>query len=279
MQTTTKIKKSTFHQWSKLRKTTLFAGIAILILIFISTLWRWSITSNEIINALDKLNSEEKSKLVENKLAPAVLPSFWAITGTFTWISNLSIGIGLILFAIYPKNWIAQRGLFLVNTYITITFIVFWTLIFPVSLKDFKADKFITSTIVHFVNPLICFIFVILNRKNIQITRTTIWLSSTVMLAYWFFALFLFFLGEPVLNALEIKDPKPSTYKQIALVVYDFLNFKQPLFYKGGNLGIIILLNLVIFIVGFFLTPALGFAWKYALKVPYDTKTESWNVQ
>ncbi|MFV8483751.1 MAGa3780 family membrane protein [Mycoplasma sp. Z473B] len=279
MQKIIQIKKSTFHQWNNLRKATLLAGITILILIFIATLWRWAITSNDIIGIIDKFSPEEKAKLISEKAVPAVLPSFWAITGTFTWISNLAIGIGLILYAIYPKSWIAQRALFLVNTYITITFIVFWTLIFPVSIKNFQAQRFINSTIVHFLNPLICFIFVFLNRKNIQITKATIWLSSIVLVAYWFFALFLFFLGQPVLNALEVNNPAPSLYKQLALVVYDFLNFKHPLFYKGHNTAVIVLLNLVIFIVGFLLTPGIGFAWKYILKVPYDKVTESWNIQ
>ncbi|MFV8401228.1 MAGa3780 family membrane protein [Mycoplasma sp. 005V] len=279
MQKTIQIKKSTFHQWNNLRKATLFAGITILILIFIATLWRWAITTNDIVTIIDKFSSEEKAKLVSEKAVPAVLPSFWAITGTFTWISNLAIGIGLILYAIYPKNWIAQRALFLVNTYITITFVVFWTLIFPVSIKHFEAERFINSVIVHFLNPLICFIFVILNRKNIQITKTTIWLSSVVLVAYWFFALFLFFLGQPVLNALDIQNPTPDIYKELSLVVYDFLNFKHPLFYKGDNVAMIVFLNFVIFVVGFLLTPAIGFGWKYALKIPYDKVTESWNVQ
>ncbi|MFV8478973.1 MAGa3780 family membrane protein [Mycoplasma sp. VS428] len=279
MQKTIEIKKSTFHQWTKLRKATLFAGIAILVLIFIATLWRWAITANDIVSIIDKFSPEEKAKLVAEKAVPAVLPSFWAITGTFTWISNLAIGIGLILFAIYPKSWIAQRALFLVNTYITITFVVFWTLIFPVSIKYFQAQRFINSAIVHFLNPLICFIFVILNRKNIQVTKTTIWLSSIVLVAYWFFALFLFFLGQPVLDALEVQNPGPDLYKQLALVVYDFLNFKHPLFYKGDSVTVVVLLNLVIFIVGFLLTPGIGFAWKYALKIPYDKVTESWNIQ
>ncbi|SJZ48696.1 MAGa3780 family membrane protein [Mycoplasmopsis verecunda] len=276
------IKKTTFHTWSNLRKATLYAGIAILLLVFITTLWRWGIITHQIQNALSKMTETEKQHMLDNGLNPVILPNFWAITGTFTWISNLAIGIALILFAIYPKSWLAQRGLFLANTYITITFIVFWTLIFPASLKNFHPNLFFNSFVVHFLNPFICMIFVFLNRKNLSITKATIWLSSVVMVAYWFFALLLFFIGEPIYNDFTnglTNTKNINLYKQMGLVVYDFLNFKQPLFYKGGNIVIVIVLNLVIFVVGFFLTPALGFGWKYGLKIKYDTVTKSWDVR
>ncbi|WLP85379.1 MAGa3780 family membrane protein [Mycoplasma seminis] len=271
-------RKTTFHTWDKLRKATLYAGICVILLIFIATLWKWGIISNKMQESIAKLSEQEKEVLIKTDNMPKILPNFWSVTGTFTWISNLTVGITLVLFAIYPKHWLHQRALFLANTYITITFIVFWTLIFPASFKHFEADVFFDSLIVHFINPLICFVFVILNRKKIQVTKLTIWLASVVMVAYWAFALIVFFIGEPIANQFATVAGVKNIYDAGKLVVYKFLNFRQPLFYKGSSTGIVVLLNFVIFVVGFFLTPGLGFAWKYALKIKYDTTTQPWKV-
>ncbi|QCZ36899.1 MAGa3780 family membrane protein [Mycoplasma nasistruthionis] len=284
-------KHYTFNSWSKLRKATLFAGVAVILLVFITTVWRWQIVSSEMYNNIAKLTLEDKKLLLEKGFTPNILANFWNVTLTFTWLSNLFVGMALILFAIYPKNWIAQRALFLANVYITITFIVFWALIFPFEVTG-DIQRFITSSLVHFVNPVICFVFVILNRKNISVTKLTIWLSTIVMITYWAFALVTFLSGNKNVEAFKvgldgsiIRDTKTvelakiNLYKEMNLTIYSFLNFKHPLFYKGDNLGLVIGLNIALFIGGFLLTPGLGFAWKYGLKVKYDTATKPWEIQ
>ncbi|TNK96581.1 hypothetical protein C4M98_02765, partial [Mycoplasmopsis pullorum] len=105
--------KYPFFQWTKLRKATLFAGIAVLVLVMIVTIYYFFHERDLFAKRLAQIDDATLNQLYKNQLLPNMLARFWRRTLTFTWLSNLFLGIALILFAIYPRNWIAQRAIFL----------------------------------------------------------------------------------------------------------------------------------------------------------------------
>ncbi|MEE3928629.1 hypothetical protein V2E24_03515 [Mycoplasmopsis ciconiae] len=278
------------HKWNTKRKMTLFGGITIVLILFISTIWIFDIYAKELNSALDDISKDKSLKIAFESFynagyRPSLLGLFWKITSTFTWISNLALGISLILYAIYPKNWIAQRAIFLTNVYITITFLVFWTLIFPtrISQKTFPWQKFIVDALTHLINPIIGFVFLIINRKNIKITRLTIILSNIVIICYFVFALIVFFIGEQVVQkAQEILGQnirEKNVHHAFNNTIYKFLNFRKPLFYSGNSLVVKISLNIVVFILASSLTPFIGYIWYKTLKLKKDMVTKPYMVE
>lgn len=259
--------KYPFFQWTKLRKATLFAGIAVLVLVMIVTIYYFFHERDLFAKRLAQIDDATLNQLYKNQLLPNMLARFWRRTLTFTWLSNLFLGIALILFAIYPRNWIAQRAIFLAVVYITITFFVFWGLIFPESIKRFQFLNFVMTSIVHFVNPLIGFVFLILIRKNIKVTELTIWLSCITLLAYYFFALIAYFVGDSMINDLSNRlgtsnNQDLKLHRELDLVIYGFLNFRSPLFLKPAKTYVSVIINIAIVVVGLLTPPLIGICWQ-----------------
>jgi len=67
-------------------------------------------------------------------------------------------------------------------------------------------------------------------------------------------AMIMFFIGKQIMikNVPTFKDQ----YSKYNVVVYAFLNFEKPLFYKGGKIAVIVILDLLMFLLGAFLAPA-----------------------
>ncbi|TNK83067.1 hypothetical protein C4M96_03850 [Mycoplasmopsis pullorum] len=276
--------KYPFFQWTKLRKATLFAGIAVLVLVMIVTIFYFFYERDLFAKRLAQIDDATLNQLYKNQLLPNMLARFWRRTLTFTWLSNLFLGIALILFAIYPRNWIAQRAIFLAVVYITITFFVFWGLIFPESIKRFQFLNFVMTSIVHFINPLIGFVFLILIRKNIKVTELTIWLSCITLLAYYFFALISYFVGDSMINDLSNRlgtsnNQDLKLHRELDLVIYGFLNFRSPLFLKPTKTYVSVIINIAIVVVGLLTPPLIGICWQKACRIKYDNVTKAYDVK
>ncbi|QNM93623.1 hypothetical protein H9M94_03450 [Mycoplasma sp. Pen4] len=267
-------KNSLFHDWDRKRKMAFWAGIAILVIIVLCTIWTWIIYNyDELIPALKYTNNS-------SHFGQPVYARYWAVTYTFTWMSNIFLAFALILYAIWPKNWITQRMLFLATIYITITMLIFWALVFPSVFKGEPAQKIIVSTFVHFVTPIIAYVAFVKNRKEIEISKKVIWYSSIALFIYWLFALVLFLVSIPYLNEVFkdtskewLNSPEGKEYyKYIRPYIYPFLDFSRPLFVKTDNNALKVLLNMAIVVIGFFIPPFLGYVWKWSCKLQYAVK-------
>ncbi|MBN3534401.1 MAGa3780 family membrane protein [Mycoplasma procyoni] len=179
----------------------------------------------------------------------------------FTYQSNFLLGTALVCFGLYNNEWI-KKALFGTVTLITITFIIYWTLIAFTS--DWKnVYQSINSLITHAINPILGFIILILVRKQITINNKVLFYIGLYVFLYFVFMLVLYF----------------STYAYYkgtlneGVVVYTFGNFLKPFFYKGGNIGVVVVLDILMFVLAFAIPLGLSLFWKAVLRIKYDKET------
>ncbi|WP_406613554.1 MAGa3780 family membrane protein [Mycoplasma corogypsi] len=274
--------KLPYHFWDKKRKITLILGVIYLLLMFAATLMVWIVDKINYVKVLEGLEPDKIKFLYENNLLQKPLNTFWGTTFTFTWISNIAMGIVIILFAIYPTKWQMQRAMFLVTVYISITFLVFWALIFVPALINRTIDplRFIPSVMVHFVTPVLGIATFIYNRKAVSISKWAMFLSFIPLLAYYFFAMIVYFISDDYVNLFsQFASEKSAFYRKLGVVIYPFLNFRQPFFYTGGNIFAVITLNLVLFVAFILLTIGISFFWYKVCKVQLDRQNKAWDVR
>ncbi len=123
----------------------------------------------------------------------------------FTTQSNIAIGIVCLVFAILDvatqgKTVAVPRWLnilkFACTVAITLTFIVFWTVLAPVEFADYpqylaSADNILCHTLV----PLCAIADWLLNSQNFLHKKGDFWWSVTLPLAYFIFAVVVSFTG------------------------------------------------------------------------------------
>lgn len=262
--------KEKYNSFTKMQKIVFLIALMTLFVLIASTLINWHIISSKAIQKINLLQADERKFLLNSELhGIKALGMFWRTNLTFTWLSNTFLVIALFIYAFHPKNYIVKQVLFLAIVYITITFVVYWTLIFGPDLKKFTPLYFFNTFIIHAVNPILGFVVWIMNRKELEVSRKTIYLSLITMVCYYFFALITFFMALPIHNELQnvqLKENATLT-KELDMTIYGFLNFTHPLFYKGTNTFVIALLNIVIFVFGSVLTPLIGIFWTKAFRV------------
>ncbi|MBN0919544.1 MAGa3780 family membrane protein [[Mycoplasma] gypis] len=220
------------------------------IILIVATLWTFDVIINRQLQLV-----------AENKMPHAVvISSFTRFLFSFTWISNLVAVIAYFIFFFKKENKTAQKLAFVATTLITITFLVYWALIFPDSIKRHSnVPKLINSTLLHLVNPVIAIFLLFFNKKDIFIDKKTAWLTFLPIVAYYLFALSMYFIG---LKAMEGVEETSQNFINYDLVIYSFLNFKHPLFYYGDKTILVIILNLVMVLIAFLLAPGIAFLYK-----------------
>ncbi|WP_396888760.1 MAGa3780 family membrane protein [Mycoplasma sp. CSL7503-lung] len=135
---------------------------------------------------------------------------------------------------------------------ISITFLVYWGLISWTSnwKNIFESYK---SLHTHLINPMIIFIFAFIWKDKLKIPQKDKFICLIYVFSYFIFAFLLFI----------------STYyleynKEHGVVIYSFLNFFHPFFYKGNNLDLKLTLNFIIILIGIGL-PILIFKFWYRI--------------
>lgn len=260
-----------FKTWKPILKAIFILGWILLIIDFSILLHYMNI--HGIQKAIQQLKSSGADSLIGQgdkgkEFFPNALALMWNQGTTFTMISNWLLAISMIVFPLYASKQKAQFFFFFAVTNITITFIIYWTLIFFVSLKNgvwHNPSAAIPSFILHAINPLFGFIMLGLVRKDITLKTSQLWLTNIMVLLYFFMAMIMFFIGKQIMikNVPKFKDQ----YSKYNVVVYAFLNFEKPLFYKGGKIAIIVILDLLMFLLGAFLAPAFAWMWKGIFKI------------
>ncbi|WP_436359191.1 MAGa3780 family membrane protein [Mycoplasma sp. 480] len=177
----------------------------------------------------------------------------------FTYQSNFLLGIVLLFLAASPKSHKLKRWLFAATTLITITFIIYWALISYTN--DWtKVYESTVSLITHLINPILGFVALFLIRKTFTIDNKLLFLASLYVFGYFLFALILYF-SSYAYYAKEYND---------GIVIYTFLNFTKPFFYKGGNIAVVIFLDILMFIIALFIPMTLGLFWKAVYRITYN---------
>ncbi|EFF41165.1 MAGa3780 family membrane protein [Mycoplasmopsis alligatoris] len=258
--------------WEKKQKVFLLVGIVMLVLTLTVTILDFYAFSERLYAKVD--NSEVISFLREKNIIPSALATIWRSTLTFTSISNYLLAINFIIYPFYWKNKKTQSFLFVSMTWISITFIVFWALISWNGNSWKRVDSSIKSIIVHVVNPMIAYIMFIFVRKDFSLSKKAIILSSLLVLGYFIFALIAFSATHKYAN---LPDPQTTkdVYDAADITIYKFLNPINPLFYKGQNIFVQIILNILLLIGASVLPPVLGLGLKLIYRLPWRKNKEN----
>nr|WP_307921112.1 hypothetical protein [Mycoplasmopsis bovis] len=192
--------------------------------------------------------------------APTHLAVFkgWGSFLYYTYLSNFLLGFVLIIAGVLWTNMYAKKALFISVVSITMTFVVYWALLSYQKSTWTNPLNATRSLITHAINPILGFVALSLIRKEIIVTKITFTIPVLISTVYTIFAMILFF----------------ATFDKIiqgrGAVVYGFLDFKNPYFYKGNNTGVIIILDFLLYVVSM-ITPLLfGIMWKFIYKIKYQ---------
>ena len=271
-------KRNGFCGWKKIHKAILFIGI---ILLVTNLILLFNSYNTSIENLMKRFKNSGADSLIGNKgFYPSGIANMWPVGFTFTMISNMVLALSMIIYAIYHKYQKAQYFFFFGVVNITITFVIYWTLIFFVSIKNGTWSNLraaIPSFVLHAINPFIAFICLGFARKYISIKKSQMWLTNVMVLGYFTWAMITFFIGKRLLDLKHI--PNVDNYTRYNIVVYQFLNFDQPLFYKGGKLAIVILLDILMFALGALLSPTFAWMWKGIFKIKLYTPEVDQNIK
>ncbi|MCU4117070.1 hypothetical protein N8G13_01145 [Mycoplasma zalophi] len=195
-----------------------------------------------------KINNNTKSQGLENIFLR------YANIFYFTNLTNLFSLITLLALAIKENNKIKQL-FFHSIVLITITFLIYWSLIsWQSNWKNiFESYK---SLHTHLINPLICFIFAFIWKDKLLFNKKDKYYVVIYVMIYFIFALILY------LTTYYFKYNQ-----QNAVVIYGFLDFINPFFYHGKQLGLQIVLNILFIVVGFTLPFSICLFWTKILKL------------
>lgn len=261
---------------NKKQKVSLAIGIIVLVVFLYSAIGDAIFRVNEFNKQLKLIDQNTLTELLKyEQLRPTLLGFMWKKTLTFTYITNLSLAVSLIIYSFYGDKLFSKLWLFYSSTWITITFIVFWSLIFAELAKaEFWQLSFTIST--HAINPIIGMIMLFYFKKDLSkyIKFKHCVHSVWFMIVYYIFALVIFFSGYSTVSVLESKiaDMTINVYKVIDLPIYSFLNFARPLFYSGNSIVLKILLNVIIVIVGILTVIGLSTMWMKLIGIRKNKK-------
>lgn len=261
---------------NKKQKISLAIGIIVLVVFLYSAIGDAIFRVNEFNKQLKLIDQNTLTELLKyEQLRPTLLGFMWKKTLTFTYITNLSLAVSLIIYSFYGDKLFSKLWLFYSSTWITITFIVFWSLIFAELAKaEFWQLSFTIST--HAINPIIGMIMLFYFKKDLSkyIKFKHCVHSVWFMIVYYIFALVIFFSGYSAVRVLESKiaDMTINVYKVIDLPIYSFLNFARPLFYSGNSIVLKILLNVIIVIVGILTVIGLSTMWMKLIRIRKNKK-------
>ncbi|WP_412031559.1 MAGa3780 family membrane protein [Metamycoplasma buccale] len=252
---------TSIKEFEKRYKAIFIFGVCILLILLAIQIYNFNSSVKKAYEYFKK-----NPDLINNyEYHPSVLSIIWRRTMSFTMISNWILAISLTIFPFFRKSQRMQALFFATVVFITITFIIYWSLIsWTFKWRKNELDSGFINLFTHAITPIFAFISLGMIRKDITIKHSQIWLTNTFVLGYFTYALIAFLIGQRFANlANSTIDP----YSVFDITIYKFLNFKKPLFYNGGKIGIVIFLDIIMFLIAFFLTPSLGYMWKGIFRI------------
>lgn len=218
-----------------------------------------------ITDAVTKLPSETQS-VFEGKYInfKYFLKGFSAVT-YFTDQSNIILGISIALLGFYGNKKWSRNFFFSALVWISITFVIYWLLISWNTNAWSKAYNTIQSLVLHAINPFIAFVIIIYFKKDFTVSQSLFFKLSLYIFAY-FIALWILYIST--LNSYVSQDGKRSVYD--GAIVYNFINFLFPFFYRGQNIALVIILDILIFVIAFAIPVSISFFWAKVLKLKFE---------
>ncbi len=186
----------------------------------------------------------------------------------FTFQTNIILGIALITFGVHYSNHKVQTLLTIAVSYISVTFIIFWTAIAPISqLYKWQSPYWVINNVfMHFINPLYGIIYFGFKRKDIVVNSKIIQWSSLYLPAFCIQAAILYAVGSETVQENSKLVFKPC-------YIYKFLDFKNPLFLQlevNGLQALAYLIDIIIIIVSPLLSLVFSKLYTKALKIKVE---------
>lgn len=254
-----------FKKWHKLQKAIFITGVLLLLISIIFVVSEMFIKVNQAHDELTK-NSAVPAILKENDIFPSALSIIWRETLTFTVMSNILLGIAFIVYPFYWNNRKSQTFVFWSLTWISITVSVYWMLISWNTAEWNKPHAAARSIFLHAINPITAFIFFYFIKKDFLLTKKALWFNNLFTIGYFFFALIAFFAAEPIVEIAKAQNVE-KPYRNVDATIYSFLNFREPFFYRGGNIGIVVVLDIMIILLSIFFPPLFAYLIKFAFRI------------
>ncbi|MXR06844.1 MAGa3780 family membrane protein [Mesomycoplasma hyorhinis] len=188
----------------------------------------------------------------------------------FTYQTNIIFAVALLIYVLNPSRKKFQ-WLFSSIVLLTITFIVFWTLI--AWHLDFKANIWETlqTLVVHLVNPILSFISLKYLKCAYSIKKYTFIYPILYSFGYYLFCCLLFFFSVRQYTNVNFHNDNKIVYFYTGLTIYPFLNFYHPFFYSGTSNSIVILLNLITLISIAIVPFMISWFWIKVYKIKYHS--------
>ncbi|QJR44006.1 MAGa3780 family membrane protein [Mycoplasma miroungirhinis] len=180
----------------------------------------------------------------------------------FTNITNIFSLTTLLIMSLKPNNAKIKRVFFHSIVLMSITFLIFWTLIsWQANWKNiFESYKSLQT---HFINPVICFLFAFIWKEQLKFHKNDKYYVVIYVISYLIFAFILYYLTYYL-----------KYNQENAIVIYGFLDFIHPFFYYGTKLSLKIILNILFLVIGFFLPFLLCLFWIKILKLKIKYKKD-----
>ncbi|MBN3535020.1 MAGa3780 family membrane protein [Mycoplasma procyoni] len=180
----------------------------------------------------------------------------------FTHHSNMFFGVALLLFG-WKDNEFYKRLLFSSVALMFFTILIYWAFIFDWTQKNEREGEYLSkvwawshNVITHIIVPILSFVFLALYRKQITITYKTFMWINIYILSYVGFMLVVF-----LINFIATKGQ---------VVGYDFTDPFKPFGYKGGNIFLIILLDILLVLLFVSSPSILIIATKFSFNIKYQ---------
>ncbi|MDJ1645639.1 MAGa3780 family membrane protein [Mycoplasma phocimorsus] len=170
----------------------------------------------------------------------------------FTTVTNLLLALSGLIFIIKPESVHRKRFFFISVTYMTITVLFYWSLIsWNESARDTWENplKVINTLFVHLIFYIQALVALFIFRKYLIMSYKEILVGVVGLWAYFVFTLCVFYLTDP------------------HVVIYDFINFKKPLFIETNNSALRIFIIAAMIVITPFLSVLNGIILKAFISI------------
>ena len=188
----------------------------------------------------------------------------------YTIQTNLFLGTMLVIYT-FKRNSIKVNSILYSSVMlITITFILYWTAVAPFNTPYIWGNIYLNfdSIVTHIVNPMIGFIFIILNRKHIKIEKRTVGFCSLYIS--------FFLIMNAVLWGAGARYTQNGKYANgiKGVSVYGFTDLQHILFINFEDQpGLCWLINMLLIVLAPLIVIAISWCWQKATKISSTNKS------
>lgn len=180
--------------------------------------------------------------------------------GYYTVQTNIFCGVTLICLGCFNYSTKAQSWYLGSVNLITITFVVYWTLLAPGYSYHWNFPYFVVATVfLHGVNPIICFVLLIAIRKEMVINKRILGICSMWVMIFYIYSAILYGVAPTI----------DKTTNQIhGATIYKFLDLRHLFFINLSKLpALALFLNIILLIICPLIPTGISWLWIKALSI------------